>query len=253
MSRFRVLKASGLVSLAILGATVSVVVAQESSQRIPDLVSWWSGSTINRFTGFNEGYPINGATIGPGKIGRGFLFDGVDDYVLVPPDPRLNVGAQGSIVFWMRSAPDNLMDTCCQGLVATDYFGVSIASAPAGVVFYVYTTDGGWVHTSDIDGCSQCAGGFPVSPGEWHHIVGTYDGTQLQLYVDGLPVGNPRFHTGTILPMLPGSFLSIGSEDGRRCCGGPRYFHGAIDEVAVYRRALTSAEVMDLFRRRADQ
>jgi concanavalin A-like lectin/glucanase superfamily protein len=212
---------------------------------------WWSGSAIKEFSGNNDGFLINGVTIGPGKIGRGFRFDGVDDYVWVPPDPSLNVGAQGSIVLWMRSAPNNLMDTCCQGLVTTDYFGVSIASAPAGVVFFVYTTDGGWVHTSDTDACSQCAGGFPVSPGEWHHIVGTYDGTQLQLYVDGVAAGNPRLHTGTILPMPKGGFLAIGSEDGRRTNNPnePRYFHGDIDEVAIYRRALTPQEVFGLFER----
>jgi hypothetical protein len=237
-----------LVALSILGAT-AVSVGAQKPQVIPDLVSWWSGSTATQFDGDNDGFLINGATIGAGRISRGFRFDGVDDYVLVPPDPRLNVGAQGSIVFWMRAAPNNLMATCCQGLVTTDYFGVAIASAPAGVVFFVATTDGGWVHTSDIDACSQCAGGFPVSAAEWHHIVGTYDGTQLQLYVDGVAAGNPRFHTGTILPMLPGSFLSIGSEDGRRCCGGPRYFQGDIDEVAIYKRGLTHQEVLDLFQR----
>jgi len=234
-----------LVALSILGATVSVL-----AQKPPaDLVSSWSGTTATQFDGVDDGFLINGATIGAGRINKGFHFDGVDDYVLVPPDPRLNVGGKGSIVFWMRADPNNLMDACCQGLVTTDNFGVSIASAPAGVVFYVNTTDGGWVHTSDIGDCSQCAGGFPVSPGAWHHIVGTYDGTQLQLYVDGVAVGTPRFHTGTILPMLPGSFLSIGSEDGRRCCGGPRYFHGDIDEVAIYKRALTPQEVLDVFQR----
>jgi hypothetical protein len=50
--------------------------------------------------------------------------------------------------------------------------------------------------------------------------------------------------------MLPGSFLAIGSGDGRRCCGiEPRYFHGNIDEVAIYKRALTPVEVSDLFLR----
>ena len=76
-------------------------------------------------------------------IGKGFLFDGIDDYVVVPPDPWLNVGGQGSISLWMRADPTNLMDTCCQGLATTDYFDVEIGSAPAGVVFYV-NTGGGW-------------------------------------------------------------------------------------------------------------
>jgi Concanavalin A-like lectin/glucanases superfamily len=235
-----------LMAVAITLSLTTLMTAQKQT----DLVSSWSGSTARVFSGDNDGYLVNGAKIGAGKINKGFLFDGIDDYVLVPPDPRLNVGAQGSIALWMRADPTNLMDTCCQGLVTTDFFGVSIASAPAGVVFFVRTTDGEWVHTSDTDGCSQCAGGWPVGSGEWHHIVGTYDGTQLQLYVDGVAVGNPRFHTGTVMPMLAGAFLSIGSEDGRRdAFHEPRYFHGNIDEVAIYKRALTPVEVSDLFLR----
>ena len=231
-------------ALAVLGATA--VVAQ---QPLPDLVSSWSGSNIKQFSGANDGYLINGATTGPGKIGKGFHFDGVDDYVWVPPDPRLNVSAQVSIAFWMRGAPTNPLNDCCQGLVTTDFFGVSIASAPAGLVFFLHTTDGSWVHTSDTPGCSQCAGGFPFSSGEWHHVVGTYDGTQLQLYVDGVAAGNPVPHTGTILPMPKGGFLSIGSEDGRRTNdpNDRRYFQGDIDEVAIYKRALAADEVQSLF------
>ena len=211
MSQIGMRRGSCFLALAFLGAAASVV-----AQNMSDLVASWSASSARVFSGVNDGYLINGAKIGPGKSGKGFVFDGIDDYVWVPPDPSLNLGAQGSIAFWMRGAPTNPMNTCCQGLVTTDYFGVSIASAPAGIVFFVSTTEGTWIHTSDTDACSQCAGGFPVSPGGWHHIVGTYDGAQLQLYVDGLAAGNPRLHTGTILPMPKGGFLAIGSEDGRR-------------------------------------
>jgi len=118
------------------------------------------------------------------------------------------------------------------------------------LVFFV-NTGGGWVHTSDTDACSQC-GAFPIGPGDWHHVVGTYDGTQLQLYVDGVAVGSPRPHTGTILPMPKGGFVAIGSEDGRRTNdpNEPRYFKGSIDEVGIYRRALTPDEVLRLFQKK---
>lgn len=73
-------KVSWLAVFAIAGATA--VVAQQS---LPDLVSSWSGSNIKLFSGTNDGYLINGAATGPGKIGKGFHFDGVNDYVWVPP------------------------------------------------------------------------------------------------------------------------------------------------------------------------
>jgi hypothetical protein len=217
---------------------------------LPGLVSWWPGSTTNDVQGPNDGALVNGAAIAKGRIGPGFSFDGVDDYVMVPNHPSLDVGTYGSIVFWMRAAPGNTMSSCCQGLVTTDHFAVEISGGShpvVGVNFYIFTTTGGFVHTSDANG-----GGAVVTPGDWHHIAGTYDGAGMRLYVDGAPWGNPRFYSGSILPMLPGSFLAIGSEDGRTVCShcvGTRYFHGEIDEVAIYNRALTAAEVHALFRR----
>ena len=51
--------------------------------------------------------------------------------------------------------------------------------------------------------------------------------------------------------MCEGAFLAIGSEDGRIPCGsqciGTRYFHGDIDEVFLFRRALSPEEVNALF------
>jgi hypothetical protein len=50
--------------------------------------------------------------------------------------------------------------------------------------------------------------------------------------------------------MLPESFLSIGSEDGRTDCPNcinTRYFRGMIDEVSIYKRALTHDEVQSIY------
>ncbi len=226
----------------------------QSPAAFSGLVSWWPGSNTRDVRGPNDGFLINGAAISAGKIGKGFSFDGLDDYVLVPYDPTLDVVDAGSLVFWMQADPSNPM-TCtpdCQGLVTTDYFMVEISpfGPTGGINFVVATTLGSdpiFAHTSDANG-----GGAVVTAGEWHHIAGTYDGTKLQLFVDGQPWGAPRFTSGTIVPMEPGSFLAIGSEDGRMSCPGcigKRYFHGQIDEVAIYNRALTAEEVFGLFRR----
>lgn len=221
---------------------------------VTGLVSWWPGANTLDVAGPNDGAFAGGAALGEGKIGRGFSFDGINGSLNVPFHPSLNVGPAGSIVFWMRSTPDNAMDACCQGLVTTDYFAVEISAGRdpvVGVNFFVLTSGGGFVHTSDANG-----GGAVVSSGEWHHIAGTYDGTRLQLYVDGLPWGNPVLHSGSIPPMQPGSFLAIGSENGRRTCSscvGSRYFRGQIDEAAIYDRALTAGEVFDLSRHGGSQ
>jgi hypothetical protein len=213
------------------------------------LVSWWPGDgDADDIKDGNPGMLMNGAMFAPGVVGQTFSFDGIDDFVKVPKASNLDLSSEVTLDFWMRAEPDNLMNNCCQGLVTTDFYAVEISGGGdpvVGVNFFVNTTDGGFVHTSDANG-----GGAVVTPGEWHHIAGTYDGTKLQLYVDGQPWGNPRFHSGTILPMLTNSFLTIGSEDGRTTCPfciGNRYFKGQIDEVEVFNRALTAAEIAAIY------
>jgi Concanavalin A-like lectin/glucanases superfamily len=69
----------------------------------------------------------------------------------------------------------------------------------------------------------------------WSHVAVTYDGAKLRLYFDGAKTSS-RAATGTILRST--SPLWIG---GNRPYG--EYFHGVIDEVRVYNRALTPSAV----------
>jgi hypothetical protein len=93
-------------------------------------------------------------------------------------------------------------------------------------------------------------GGAVVSAGAWHHIAGTYDGSALQLYVDGQPYGYALSHTGNISAMSSNGFLAFGSEAGRLFCGGccaGRDFNGLIDELTIYNRALDASEIEDIY------
>jgi hypothetical protein len=82
-----------------------------------------------------------------------------------------------------------------------------------------------------------------VNDGQWHQVVAVYEsGGQKRLYVDG----QPAEATGPAVPIVPNTapFLVGGVSVG----GMPQgFFHGWIDEVQVYRRALTGAEVEYLF------
>ena len=55
------------------------------------LVSWWSGDkTAEDVQGPNPGVLKNGASFRPGKVGPGFVFDGIDDWVRIPDSPFLS-------------------------------------------------------------------------------------------------------------------------------------------------------------------
>jgi Protein kinase domain/Concanavalin A-like lectin/glucanases superfamily len=213
------------------------------------LIGWWPGEGDARdLAGTNHGILRNGVSFAPGRVGKAFRFNGTNSFVEIPRAPCFDVSNQVTIEFWMKADTDNPMITCCQGLVTSDFYLVEISSTeePIGVDFCIANRYGTSTNTCDAN-----RGAAVISSGEWHHIAGTYDGTQLQLYVDGAPWRKPTPCTGAIPPMLADSFISIGSEDGRKLCPyciESRYFKGGlIDEVSIYNRALTASEITAIY------
>ena len=215
---------------------------------------WRSEGNANDSFALNNGFVVNGTSFTTGMVGQAFSFDGVNDSVTIPQTPQLNPGNQVTIEFWMKADPTNAMNSY-QGLVTSDFFGIEIANGfalgPVGVSFFISTDSGASVSPASYpDTATDNGGGAIVSAGVWHHVAGTYDGTKLQLYIDGQPWGVPAYASGLISPMLPNSFVSIGGEDGRTICPdciGSRYFNGLIDDVAIYRRVLSAAEIHDIY------
>lgn len=75
-----------------------------------------------------------------------------------------------------------------------------------------------------------------ANDGEWHHIAGTYDGATAWLFVDGKPEGSLAT-TGVAAKNTAKVFIGANAEQ------TARLWKGAIDDVRIYTRALTEAEV----------
>jgi hypothetical protein len=213
----------------------------------PGLIGWWrgEGDCLDQ-AGGNNGVLQNGATFASGEIGHAFAFDGANAYVKIPRAPILDVGNQVTIDLWMKADPSSPIGSRIAGLVGSGFFGMEISTAPAGVFLFISTDNGAhFPTTADTSGQGAI---FPA--GEWHHVAGTYDGTNMQFYLDGQPYGNPRLVSGAISPMLSSSFVTLGSEDGRTSCPsciGTRHFSGLIDEVDIFNRALSASEIAAIY------
>jgi hypothetical protein len=104
--------------------------------------------------------------------------------------------------------------------------------------FVVRSTDNDWYTTGTV-------ASFPsgsVTPDVWHHIVGTYDGSLVRVYVDGVLAGaGPAPVTGAL--HSNGQPFSLA----RKLAQNQQAYRGALDDVRVYDVALSDAEVLALF------
>jgi len=83
-----------------------------------------------------------------------------------------------------------------------------------------------------------------ITPGTYQHLVGTYDGTNLRYYINGVLEGQAVAQTNLSSPRP----LQIGRKDNPGLpTGGYEYFSGDIDDVRLYQRALPSDQVTALY------
>jgi hypothetical protein len=79
--------------------------------------------------------------------------------------------------------------------------------------------------------------GSPVQLGQWVHVAATSLGSTVTLYVNGSPVAQAPFTMAT----PAGSSFHMGFLD------PTRLLNGVVDEVTVYNRALTGAEIASIY------
>ena len=206
-------------------------------REIDGLVGSWhfdegSGTTACDTSGNDNDGTINGATwVNDGKFGKALSFDGADDYVEVKDSDSLDITNAITIMAWVkldsldkeqqivRKSRDDTGEAYEIFINDTNrvFFGIRDSS---GTEEYVYPTD-------------------TLTTGTWYHIVGTYDKQNLKLYLNGNEIGS---EPSTITIDVSSRNLIIGCGD-----KGTRYFHGTIDEVRIYNRALSEGEISDLY------
>src|SRR5262245_19593246 len=97
-------------------------------------------------------------------------------------------------------------------------------------LFFSATTDGS---ERSIDFAPSLFG-LQLTDGLYHHVAGSYDGDEMRMYFDGRLIGSFRV----------GGQLAVGNGVLFSHPGAP--LDGALDDVRIYNRALSDAEIADL-------
>jgi hypothetical protein len=173
---------------------------------------------------------IHGAEWTDGKLGKALEFAGNATSYVIVPDEDVMAGVSDTDEFTMQA--------WFMLLSHADYDGIVSISSAAGAGFCAYRI---MVNPGSLPfyDCGQhvdrTVGGFSFELDKWYHYSMTYDGSEATIYVDGEKVGG-----GTegieLIETFP-LFLAVGESQ------GVHHTNGVIDEVAVYKRALTQDEV----------
>jgi hypothetical protein len=200
------------------------------------LVGWWkfddgSGTVANDSSGNGNTGTLTGSTDLPtwttsGKINGALTFDGTDDYV--------------STTYSVTSYPI----TACAWVNYNSNSSVNsfIIGTGGGTPFrfYVYNDIGNQDYVELYNNISSVVSASDsIRAGVWNHVCAVADASNNgSLYINGVLSAGP---TNIGAPNFSGATVNIG-----RDLSSGNYFNGTIDDVRVYTRALSAAEISAL-------
>ena len=240
-SQGRVLKPGILVG-TIISATVALTAYADPTNCAPvppGLVSWWAGegSAADSY-GTNNGTLQGGMGFVPGKVGQAFSFNGTNADVVVAASSSLNVGAGSGLTIeaWIKPADVSV----AQPLVEWNggFFDAH---------FWISFQNSGGLYANLVDTARNyhafVSPGGLLTQGSYQHVALTYDKTSGMgtFFVNGGVVTQQNL--GNFTPETEHA-LYLGL---RPSGGAVTRFAGQMDEVCVYGRALSAAEIQAIY------
>lgn len=212
-----------------------------------DMLSWWRGEGNGLDNeGINHGTVMGGGGFAPAKVGRGFVFSGGgDDYISLPPDlfpmPSFGTGnAPFSFEFWFKTSAGGVI----LGQQDQQPFGTDIA----GNVSAVYVGTNGHLYALMFWGVQDpMESPGNVADGLYHHVAVTYDGTLEILYLDSAVIATTPLSQEAYAATYFYQFGTGWTDGWPATPGGWWPFNGVVDEVSLYLRALSPAEVSAIY------
>ena len=184
-----------------------------------------AGDGLGDAAGDSDGLLGGAARSDQGRFGRGLALAGAGDPAQVVDAHALRVSGALTVEAWVR--PER----------AGDWLPVVAKAGPDGPAWALYAAAGedGATAVATVGDARQVATAAALPAGVWSHVAATFDGARVQLYVDGRAVATvpaPGALASGRGPLLLGT---DGSAD--------HALRGQVDELRVYDRALTPAQV----------
>lgn len=194
------------------------------------LVAAWGfdegiGAIAHDQLGVHDG-AINGGSWTPaGAFGSALMFDGANGTVTVSDHPALDLSTGMTLEAWLYP------------ITTSSWRNVLMKERVGGFSYSLYANTNGAVpaaYVSTDGGDAEAAANVRLPEAVWSHLAVTYDGGTVRLFVNGVQAAS-RTATGALLQT--DGVLRIGGN------AAGEFFHGTIDNVRIYNRALAAAEI----------
>jgi len=203
----------------------------QKGETLDGLIGWWkfdegTGDVAYDSSGYGNDGTIYGATWVAGKIGGALSFDGDDDYIFVSNSASLNEMSDDiTLSAWVK------FNTIGSGVNSR-----ILSKDNGGNDWQLRLTDNKATFQINAGGWNSVSGSTALEPGTWYHLTGVYDGSYIRIYVNGV-------EDGKVSETDPFSGTTDNLYIGRNEYPIGEYVDGIIDEIKVYNRALTPAEI----------
>ncbi len=198
---------------------------------------WKMDGNARDYTPNSNNGTVTGATLTTdrkGQSNRAYNFDGTTNTheISIADSPSLDAAGAMTISAWVKiTSFTNNIECVASRIGGTGGWSLEKNSGTNTLRFYV-----------NIPGDTNGPQTGTLSTGTWYHIVGTNNGTTSIMYTNGV-AGNTLTIAGP--GTLTAKTMKIGMQN--NASDASRRFDGVIDDVRLYNRALSAAEVLALY------
>lgn len=216
----------------------------------------WNGSAgevVDSSGQANHAQAFGGAnTESPGFLVRGGSFDGTNDYVQIGSTSMAQNASAITMMAWIK--PDTISSVAC---TSTDnvIFGVSInnsgncttTSSRVSIELCASNNIRAVGRSSDAEAYSAVStSSNPIQLSQWQHVAAVinFPADTIDIYVNGsLVQSGSAVFANSSTDNTSSACATVGSQDDASI----DFFDGEIDEVALFKRALTAAEITNIY------
>ena len=221
-------------------AVVAALVLQSSVMGAPLPLAgisahWPADGNATDVVGSNNGTLQNGASFDTGQFSQAFDLTGPSDLVRMAQPIKFTAVEDFTVSLWVNQAVTPANQSYIFETRQGQFSGFSFLMFSNNKILMGGRADNGFI----LGGASQ----GPLNNGQWYHIAAVFDrvADELRLYLDGSLQSTQNLAAATGFTSSDKLFLgAISSQD------DSFNFNGLVDEVQVYGRALSGAEIQSL-------